>query len=89
MPEGSPGRGLTREGLHFLTALPRIDGQPSAESLADGVRKLAESVAVAWPGEPAPPVRLLPDVLPVARRCPGEPGTGAPRSASPRATWPR
>ena len=29
VPERSPGRGLTRDGLHFLAALPRIDGQPS------------------------------------------------------------
>ena len=77
VPEGSPGRGITREGLHFLTALPRIDAVPSAESLADGVRKLAETVAVAWPGDPAPRVRLLPDVLP-ARALPGETGTRIP-----------
>ena len=79
VPEGSPGRGITREGLHFLTALPRIDSQPSADSLADGVRKLAEAVAVAWPGEPAPRVRLLPDVLPM-RALPGvtQTGTGIP-----------
>ena len=75
VPEGSPGRGITREGLHFLTALPRIDSQPSADSLADGVRKLAEDVAVAWPGEPAPRVRLLPDVLP-AGALPGVTQTG-------------
>jgi S-DNA-T family DNA segregation ATPase FtsK/SpoIIIE len=77
VPEGSPGRGITREGLHFLTALPRIDAEPSAESLADGVRKLAETVAAAWPGEPAPRVRLLPDVLP-ARALPGGTGTRIP-----------
>jgi S-DNA-T family DNA segregation ATPase FtsK/SpoIIIE len=75
VPEGSPGRGITREGLHFLTALPRIDSQPSADTLAEGVRKLAEAVAVAWPGEPAPRVRLLPDVLPV-RALPGVAQTG-------------
>jgi S-DNA-T family DNA segregation ATPase FtsK/SpoIIIE len=75
VPEGSPGRGITREGLHFLTALPRIDSQRSADSLADGVRKLAEAVAVAWPGEPAPRVRLLPDVLPM-RALPGVTQTG-------------
>ena len=66
VPEGSPGRGITRDGLHFLTALPRIDAQPAADSLPDGLRKMAETLAVAWPGEPAPQVRLLPDVLPVS-----------------------
>ncbi|MDX6393887.1 MAG: segregation ATPase FtsK/SpoIIIE, family [Streptosporangiaceae bacterium] len=66
VPEGSPGRGITREGRQFLTALPRVDGQPTADNLGDGVRKLAEVVAATWPGEPAPQVRLLPDALPVS-----------------------
>jgi len=71
VPESSPGRGLTRDGLHFLTALPRIDGQPAADSLAEGAAKLAETVAAAWHTEPAPRVRLLPDAFPVT----GLPGT--------------
>jgi DNA segregation ATPase FtsK/SpoIIIE, S-DNA-T family len=75
VPEASPGRGITRDGMHFLTALPRIDSQPGVDSLADGVRKLTETVAAAWPGEPAPQVRLLPDVLPVAA-LPGAAQTG-------------
>jgi S-DNA-T family DNA segregation ATPase FtsK/SpoIIIE len=66
VPEASPGRGITREGRQFLTALPRVDGQPAADDLGEGVRKLAETVATAWPGEPAPRVRLLPEVLPVS-----------------------
>jgi DNA segregation ATPase FtsK/SpoIIIE, S-DNA-T family len=60
VPESAPGRGLTKDGLHFLTALPRIDGQPAADSLAEGMQKLVETVAVSWQGEPAPRVRLLP-----------------------------
>jgi S-DNA-T family DNA segregation ATPase FtsK/SpoIIIE len=75
VPESSPGRGLTRDGLHFLTALPRIDSQPLADSLADGVQKLAETVAVAWPGEPAPQVRLLPEAFGVSA-LPGAAQTG-------------
>jgi S-DNA-T family DNA segregation ATPase FtsK/SpoIIIE len=67
VPERSPGRGLTRDGLHFLAALPRIDGQPSADGLPDAVRKLVETVDAAWPGRRAPEVRMLPDVLPAAR----------------------
>jgi DNA segregation ATPase FtsK/SpoIIIE, S-DNA-T family len=66
VPEGSPGRGITREGLHFLTALPRIDSQSAADSMADGVRKLVETVDAAWPGPRAPQVRLLPDILPAS-----------------------
>jgi DNA segregation ATPase FtsK/SpoIIIE, S-DNA-T family len=76
VPESVPGRGLTREGLHFLTALPRIDSQPVADSLADGMRKLVETVDVAWQGSPAPQVRLLPQSLP-ASALPGAAQTGA------------
>ena len=75
VPDSAPGRGLTRDGLHFLTALPRIDSDPDADSLADGVQKLAETVAVAWQADPAPPVRLLPDALPVSA-LPGAAQTG-------------
>ncbi|MBB2940608.1 S-DNA-T family DNA segregation ATPase FtsK/SpoIIIE [Actinoplanes lutulentus] len=58
-----PGRGLTSDKLHFLGALPRIDGVEDPDSAADGARDLATSVADFWPGEPAPPVRTLPAVL--------------------------
>ncbi|MFD9393344.1 type VII secretion protein EccCa [Streptomyces sp. NPDC060000] len=63
----SPGRGLTVGGkLHFLAALPRIDGQESADDLADGVAALVEQVAGHWSGPSAPPVRTLPHRLPAA-----------------------
>ena len=63
----TPGRGLTTDTkLHFLSALPRIDGKDSAEDLTDGVAQLVESVAKAWQGPAAPPVRMLPHRLPVA-----------------------
>jgi S-DNA-T family DNA segregation ATPase FtsK/SpoIIIE len=64
VPEGKPGRGLTREGLHFLAALPRLDGVQDGESLTDGVRKFVEAVAGSWQGPSAPQVRMLPNVLP-------------------------
>jgi DNA segregation ATPase FtsK/SpoIIIE, S-DNA-T family len=66
VPENAPGRGLTRDGFHFLTALPRIDSVGDASSLADGVRKMVETVATAWQGPLAPRVRLLPEVLPAS-----------------------
>ncbi|HLI38750.1 MAG TPA: type VII secretion protein EccCa [Streptosporangiaceae bacterium] len=75
VPEDSPGRGITREGLHFLAALPRIDGQPDAASLADGVRKLVETVSAAWQGSRAPGVRLLPAAFP-ASELPAPDATG-------------
>ncbi|MDL4772611.1 type VII secretion protein EccCa [Actinomadura xylanilytica] len=66
VPEGRPGRGLTRDGLHFLAALPRLDGRGGTEDLTEGVAGLVEAVTAAWSGPVAPPVRLLPDLLPVA-----------------------
>ncbi|MFE4758568.1 type VII secretion protein EccCa [Streptomyces mirabilis] len=60
----TPGRGLTPETkLHYLAALPRIDGVETGEDLADGVSDLVSAVADNWPGPPAPPVRLLPTHL--------------------------
>nr|WP_202420490.1 type VII secretion protein EccCa [Actinomadura rayongensis] len=67
VPAGRPGRGLTRDGLHFLAALPRIDGRAGADDLGAGVAAMVEAVAAAWDGPAAPAVRLLPDVLPAAR----------------------
>ncbi len=79
VPERTPGRGLTRDGLHFLTALPRIDGQPDAASLPDAVRKLTETVGSAWHGPRAPEVRLLPSAFSVAELPgPAETGTRLP-----------
>jgi S-DNA-T family DNA segregation ATPase FtsK/SpoIIIE len=66
VPAGAPGRGLTRDGLHFLAAMPRIDGQATAAGLPEAIRSLAARTAAAWPGSGAPPVRMLPDVLPAA-----------------------
>ncbi|MFE6904685.1 type VII secretion protein EccCa [Streptomyces sp. NPDC057717] len=63
----SPGRGLTVEGkLHFLSALPRIDGRETTEDLTDGVAAMVEQVAGHWSGPAAPPVRMLPHRLPVS-----------------------
>ncbi|MFB8775230.1 type VII secretion protein EccCa [Streptomyces broussonetiae] len=63
-----PGRGLTRDGrLHYLTALPRIDGVESADDLAEGVSGLVSALAESWPGPRAPRVRMLPTELPAAQ----------------------
>ncbi|MFI7576181.1 type VII secretion protein EccCa [Micromonospora sp. NPDC049497] len=60
VPEKTPGRGVTAESLHFLTALPQLAG--TGADTAD----LVKQVAGAWQGPTAPPVRLLPPVLPYA-----------------------
>jgi S-DNA-T family DNA segregation ATPase FtsK/SpoIIIE len=95
VPEGAPGRGVTSGGLHFLAALPRVDGEHNADglpdavasppdavasppdavaslpdavaSLPDAVARLTRDIGAAWPGPPAPAVRMLPDVLPASR----------------------
>jgi S-DNA-T family DNA segregation ATPase FtsK/SpoIIIE len=60
VPEGAPGRGLTRGKHHFLAALPRLDGRSSVRDLGAGAEGLVRQVAAAWTGPTAPPVRLLP-----------------------------
>jgi len=66
VPEGRPGRGITREGLHFLAALPRVDGRSTTEDLSDGVQNLVATVAGAWQRPGAPRVRMLPASLPLS-----------------------
>ncbi len=50
VPENSPGRGLTPDAFHFLTAAPPPDA-------------LIAAVAAGWSGPKAPPVRLLPTLV--------------------------
>ncbi|NJP98230.1 type VII secretion protein EccCa [Nonomuraea sp. FMUSA5-5] len=66
VPEGAPGRGLTKDGFHFLCALPRIDGVQNVSDLAAGARGLVQAVRDSWQGPAAPKVRLLPAILPAA-----------------------
>ncbi len=66
VPAGTPGRGMTADGLHFLGALPQADG--TGTETAD----LVKAVAAAWAGPVAPRVRLLPAVLPYDRLEPAE-----------------
>ncbi|MEV6344879.1 type VII secretion protein EccCa [Actinoplanes sp. NPDC051851] len=64
VPQGAPGRGLTRDKLHFLAAVPRIDGSNDVETIADGTADLVGKAKAAWHDTPAPKVRLLPRLLP-------------------------
>ncbi|MFI7518899.1 type VII secretion protein EccCa [Micromonospora globbae] len=66
VPVGSPGRGMTRDKLHFLAAISRIDGRRDIDDLTEASAALARHVAENWPGRPAPKVRLLPRKLPVS-----------------------
>jgi DNA segregation ATPase FtsK/SpoIIIE, S-DNA-T family len=67
-----PGRGLTMDKLHYLATVPRIDGRPWIHDLTDATRSLAEAVADNWNGPSAPPVRMLPSLLPAAELPPPE-----------------
>ncbi|WP_225800065.1 type VII secretion protein EccCa [Streptomyces sp. NK15101] len=64
VPTGVPGRGQVPEKLHFMGALPRIDGSSSAADLAEGTAAFVQAVKASWTGAPAPAVRLLPRKLP-------------------------
>ncbi|GIG58515.1 type VII secretion protein EccC [Longispora fulva] len=78
VPERSPGRGVTKEKLHFLTAIPRMDGRRAVDDLADGVAGLVAAVRAAWPGRTAPKVRLLPERLHVSELPTARAGEGIP-----------
>ncbi|WP_405488240.1 type VII secretion protein EccCa [Streptomyces sp. NBC_00096] len=63
VPTGMPGRGQVAEKLHFLGALPRIDGSHAAEDLSEATAAFVAAVQQNWAGQAAPGVRLLPRLL--------------------------
>ncbi|MCW2774555.1 MAG: cell division protein FtsK/SpoIIIE [Nocardioides sp.] len=67
VPAGRPGRGLVQSKLHFLAAVPRVDGNPDTESLGDGVDDLIKRVSAAWTGPSGPKLRLLPERIDLAQ----------------------
>ncbi|MCZ9342321.1 type VII secretion protein EccCb, partial [Streptomyces sp. TRM76130] len=67
VPATVPGRGLTPDKLHFMTALPRVDGSSATEDLAEATTILVRGVNDNWQGAHAPVVRLLPTTLPADR----------------------
>ena len=60
-----PGRGMTSSALHFLAALPRLDGLNNVDDLGEVTKSVSEEIRTFWPGDPAPPVRMLPARLTV------------------------
>ncbi|MFI1831085.1 type VII secretion protein EccCa [Streptomyces sp. NPDC020412] len=64
VPAGVPGRGLTPEKLHFMAAVPRIDGITSDTDLSEATSAMAQEVTRHWTAPGAPAVRLLPRELP-------------------------
>jgi S-DNA-T family DNA segregation ATPase FtsK/SpoIIIE len=63
VPSGVPGRGITSEATHFQAALPRFDGESTADGLSDAVERLAEEAASRWQRRGAERIRLLPREL--------------------------
>ncbi|MFD9335681.1 type VII secretion protein EccCa [Streptomyces sp. NPDC060028] len=63
VPAGMPGRGQVPEKLHFLGALPRIDGSHAADDLSQATAAFVAAVRENWAGSAAPGVRLLPRLL--------------------------
>ncbi len=67
VPAGRPGRGLVPSKLHFLGALPRVDGNPDVHGVGVGVEDLVQRSAKAWSGDSGPKLRLLPERIELAR----------------------
>ncbi|MEU3249613.1 type VII secretion protein EccCa [Streptomyces sp. NPDC006997] len=64
VPTGVPGRGQAPRKLHFMAAVPRIDGLTSDTDLAEATAALATEVTRHWEAPGAPKVRLLPREFP-------------------------
>ncbi|MET8612045.1 MULTISPECIES: type VII secretion protein EccCa [Streptomyces] len=72
VPAGVPGRGVSPQKLHFMAAVPRIDGLTSDTDLADATAALAAEVSRHWQAPGAPQVRMLPRELPAEQLPPGD-----------------
>src|SRR5260370_26881758 len=77
MATSVPGRGIAAPGAYLHLVLPRLDGQETAEGAREAQAGVVEKIAAGWPGEAAPPVRMLPDRL-SAQRLRELPGAALP-----------
>ncbi|WP_245401986.1 type VII secretion protein EccCa [Nocardia albiluteola] len=60
VPPDRPGRCISADALHMLTALPRVDGVGEAATVGTGIASAIEYFAQMYGGRRAPEVRLLP-----------------------------
>lgn len=67
VPATVPGRGLTQDKLHFMSALPRVDGSSETDDLSEATSILIRGINDNWQGQHAPAVRLLPTMMPADR----------------------
>jgi S-DNA-T family DNA segregation ATPase FtsK/SpoIIIE len=80
VPSGLPGRGISPPGLLFHALLPRADGGESTDGLGEAQDEILAKITASWTGPPAPPVRLLPEVVHLSDLPPAAPavaGQGA------------
>jgi DNA segregation ATPase FtsK/SpoIIIE, S-DNA-T family len=68
IPVGVPGRGLNKDKLQFQVALPIVDARPTDASRGgegqQALEELVQRVRQHWNGPPAPPVLMLPFLVP-------------------------
>ncbi|MFQ6331542.1 type VII secretion protein EccCa [Nocardia sp. CWNU-33] len=60
IPSNRPGRAVSTDALHMLTALPRVDGVGDPETAGAGLAAAIAQLNQAFPGRRAPEVKLLP-----------------------------
>ncbi|MFF3569905.1 type VII secretion protein EccCa [Nocardia jiangxiensis] len=85
IPPDRPGRCISNEALHMLTALPRTDGVGEPESAAAGLAAAIVQLNERYQGRKAPEVRLLPAAIGLdeIRAAVPEPTTAAQRLVVP------
>jgi S-DNA-T family DNA segregation ATPase FtsK/SpoIIIE len=67
VPAERPGRGLVPSKLHFLSALPRLDGKTDGATVGPAVEDLVARITASWQGQGGPKLRLLPSRVDLAR----------------------
>ncbi len=63
VPHGRPGRGIMRDGMHMLIALPRLDGSHDSTGLSAAIADAAARIRARYADRRAPRVRLLPSCV--------------------------
>ncbi len=63
LTDGTPGRGLTRDGHETVIAVPRLDGQPTADGLAAALTAAADTLRIRYAHRSAPSITQLPALV--------------------------
>ncbi|MBB4853097.1 S-DNA-T family DNA segregation ATPase FtsK/SpoIIIE [Mycobacteroides chelonae] len=77
VPDGRPGRGITRDRRHMLIGLPRVDSVSSNQDLGEAIGAAAASMRQRSSAE-APQVRMLPHKIDYAALVPQAPQNDQP-----------